>query len=110
MHKREEQTEAKTQGNESQEVIVSGDQQAPLSPARDRESERIVQRATRGLMKRDSRRRIRVFFRRLLVWTVAAAVVAILWYFLADNIPTDLLNEYWQDLESKIEPVISESD
>jgi hypothetical protein len=88
----------------STEVIPTGNRS--VSPARDRASEKIVQRATQGLMRRESRRRVRVFLRRIFLWSVLALASWLAWYWFADRIPMDLLNQYWEELKDKTLPIL----
>jgi hypothetical protein len=101
VHKREENTE-KPAPPKTKKVIVSEEQVTVVSPARDRKTDAIVQRATRGLMKRDSRRRVRSFFRRVLIVLVIGSLGYAGWYFGGHLLPLDLLKEWWADIEAKL--------
>lgn len=113
VHKREKKKDEPQNEEEARQVVVSedrvsvvsDDQVSIVSPARDRESEAIVQRVTQGLMRRDSRRRFRSFFRLFLTWALVAGALYGLWYFFGHLFPTDLLNDWWTDIESKLAPV-----
>ncbi|MFK8110700.1 MAG: hypothetical protein AB8B91_00775 [Rubripirellula sp.] len=105
MHKREK-NKGKSAEAGTKKVVVPEDQITVVSPARDRKSEAIVQRVTEGLMRRDSRRRVRVFFRRIFFWAVTAGVLYGAWRLREHWLPMDLLNNWWADIESKLVPVL----
>jgi hypothetical protein len=77
------------------------------SPAAERAADAIVKRATRGLMRLDSRRRTRAFLRRLCWILIVAGLVGGLGYLFADAMPTDLLSDYWDQLKDKVRGAMS---
>lgn len=84
------------------------DPSEPVSPAVERAADAVVKRATRGLMRLDSRRRLRLVLRRV-GWLLAiAAVVGGLGYLFADAMPTDLLSDYWDQLKDKVRAALPE--
>ena len=72
----------------------------------DRAADRVVQRATRGLIRVDSRRRMRCFLRRVLIVAIVGVVIAGLGYTFRDALPIDLLVDYWDQLKAKVAPVL----
>lgn len=80
--------------------------EAESGPAHRRASDRIVERATQGLIRVEARRRWRTVLRRL-GWTVALAVSGfLLWYCLGDQLPRQWAIETWDELQQKLAPVI----
>jgi hypothetical protein len=84
---------------------TEGDQEQ-ASPAAERAADAVVQRATRGLMRVDSRRRARVVLRRLCWLLILAGVIGGLGYYFADAVAIDLLSEYWDQLKDKLRPAL----
>lgn len=72
-----------------------------LSPARVRASDQSVKRATSGLIRLESRRKLRNLMRRLLYLALLAAPIAALIYFFAEEI-VDVLVAYWDRIESRL--------
>ena len=75
----------------------------PISPARARAADQTVKRATGGLIRLDSRRRLRSFLRRSLYFVLIVVPLAGLVYWFAEDI-VDLLVAYWERIESKLPP------
>ena len=103
MHKRDEEPES-TLPPKAQEQ--TGSLSEKLSPARARASDQIVKRATHGLIRVESRRRLRAWLRRFLI---VAAIVLIgygCWKWFGDDLPYEWMNWAWEDLTTKIEPLI----
>ena len=72
------------------------------SPAVERAADAVVKRATRGLMRLDSRRRIRAILRRLCWFLIVVGVVGGLGYLFADALPAQLLSDTWDQLIDKL--------
>jgi len=64
-----------------------------VSPAKQRTSDAVVHRATQGLIRLESRRRMRKFLHRLVTGLIVAAVLAGLGYYFA---------EYWDLFKDKL--------
>lgn len=82
----------------------------PNLPAGRYASEPIVERAIRGLMRVESRRRWRTAFRRVVWMTALVAIGYGLWYLFGDRLPGQWLTDLWDDLMLKLEPVFEASD
>ncbi len=105
MHKRDEQSESAAH-SESSEPLVELSAKALRSAA---VSEQIVKRATRGLIRVESRRRARMLLRRVFTLAVIAGFGYAFWRLFGDRLPYEWLNSIWDDLVSKIEPVLYEN-
>lgn len=103
MHKREDEPESTSLPEVEEQT---GSLSEHLSPARMRASDQIVKRATRGLIRVESRRRIRTILRRLLILAVLAAIGYGGWQIFGDDFPHDWFNWAWEDLTTKIEPLM----
>ena len=82
---------------------AGGKTDVPLSPARARASDQSVKRATSGLMRLESRRKLRTWMRRSLYLALLAAPIAGLIYFFAEEI-VDLIVAYWERIQAKLPP------
>ncbi len=61
-----------------------------------------VARATRGLIRFESRRRARTFVRRLFRLIILVAAIGGIGYYAADYFPAAQMQHYWQELKSKL--------
>ena len=75
---------------------------ARVSPAQERATDAVVQRATKGLMRLNSRRMVRACLRRLLWLMVLAAAIGAVAYWLTDIVPAELVRQYWDELQEKL--------
>lgn len=80
------------------------------SPGRRHDQDQIVKRATRGLIKVEWRRRIRATARRIVILALLAAIGFACWYAVKDRLPYDWFQSIWEDLASKIRPLIESDD
>jgi hypothetical protein len=83
----------------------SGERPQPdvISPARDRAADQTVKRATAGLMRLDSRRRVRSLLRRLCYLLLLVAPIAGLTFYFYEDL-TNLLHSCWEQIASKLFP------
>ena len=72
------------------------------SPAQQRASDAVVDRATKGLIRLESRRRTRALLRRLVIFSIVGGLVGGIFYYFADLVPVHVLNEYWQQIQEKL--------
>ena len=98
MRQRENQPASHPPHQDLDEAGADDDLGERVSPARERAADQVVQRATRGLMRVDSRRRMRLFFRRLFIALIMAGAIAGIYYGVAD----ELLSEYWEQVKAKL--------
>lgn len=107
MHKRKNPSAPGPLRTDRNEAAAADDPGQRVSPARERAADQVVQRATRGLMRVDSRRKMRWLFRRLFFLLIMLGAIAGLYYCFADRIPMELLNEYWEQLRAKLLPAVA---
>jgi hypothetical protein len=106
VHKREEQDSSLANDASEHEAAagVSKKSAASRKRGRDKSGEELVHEVSGRLVRLESRRQARVFAKRLF-WVVSvAAVIAVLWYFFGDRFPTELMQEYWDEIKQKLVP------
>ena len=72
--------------------------------------DQIVQRATRGLIRVQWRRRIQATGRRIVILIILALVGFGCWHLVKDQLPYPWFQEIWDDLATKIGPLIQSDD
>ncbi len=108
VHKRAKE-ESHPSNADVDESSLSEENGERVSPAVDRAADAIVQRAAQSLIRLESKRRLHTFVRKFIIITVVFAVIASLGYYFAEDLPTDLLESYWEQLQTKLAPLFSES-
>ncbi len=103
MHKRDEEPESTSHPEVANQNQVLDEN---VSLAQARASDQIVKRATRGLIRVESKRRFRTLLRRMLIVAIAVAIGYGFWKLFGDNLPYDWFNWAWEDLSTKIEPLM----
>ncbi len=84
--------------------MPASDADRQVAAASAKPSEAIVKKVSDGMMRLESRRKLRVFARRLLHLLVIAAICGGIWYFWGDRIPWQHLREQWDDIHDKLFP------
>ncbi len=76
----------------------------PASPATTKPGQVLAKKVSYGLMRLNSRRRLRKFLKWLIYLLVIAGLLSALWYFFGDRFPSELLRGYWNDIIDKLFP------
>ena len=108
VHKREEEPASRPIGADQDEVTASTESTEPISPARARATDQSVKRATHGLIRLESLRRLRHRVRRVFYATLILGAIAGLCYLFGGDAPMDWLRDCWREIEAKLIPVFTE--
>ena len=107
VHQRKKQSaDQPVVGNEEQTVATEnpGSTLKPNSAATNPPGQVLTKKVSYGLMRLDSRRRLRKFFKWLLYLLVIAGLLSVLWYFFGDRFPWELMRGYWNEIIDKLFP------
>ena len=85
----------------------SGRDVSPVNRRDQRGRDEAVERATRGLIRLEGRRRRRAVLRWMVQLALAGSLIGGAIYYSSDYIPTEQVQRYWQELKSKL-PIIDE--
>ncbi len=112
VHKREEPVSSPSPETSEKETATDAPKKTATTQdiasrgqlARNRSGEELVHEVSNRLLRLDSHRRLRLVAKRLFYLLIFAGVIAGFWYCFGADMPSDLIQDYWDQIKQKLIP------